>query len=827
MRGRPLCSLFAGLILVAPFHAWAAPSSVGAPPLGLSAPAGGGLGALTVLVDLQGARVVYQTCPATPCAAGPQSPSVAISLDPASLPVLPNDVAMISLDVVAMGGGRTAIHARIPTRGSTEPLTPAWEGLFVAGSAPLFTGVTGFARGEPGERSGTVLRRISDGANDVVVQGEVLENLRICGEDASLLNPQGLDVATLSWRGATLQRLPIGRREKAIHVVASLRGGAPVDSPLAPLLAAEGASTAIGAPKSLSDGDPETTWSEARPGQGQGEFVQFHAPHEVPLTRFAIAVSPKAPKPDGVSPRTFYLATDAALFEVTMPEDAWGHPGAAYDVPLPEPVTTSCVALVLGEAYTRGKAKPEVTVAELYAYSSFDSPGAKLETVALALSGGGPRAEAASGVLKRAGVAGLSAMALVYEKLDAAGRALGVDVAASAASCTSSSRLLAHALSDVDEVVREKARAKLEQPHCGHDAVPELVASLDAPETRTRAAKLLASIAPSQALGPLAKVLGQGSTRERAELRNAFAHAAEQASAAELSGLLLQAREPEARIELVRASASKLGEVREAAERALDELLTAPSKPRVRYVLASAVAELARAGDPKAEERLASWLDHDEDVLVRVRAAELAGASAKTRAGLDKAEKDPEPRVREAALRTAGTARVALAVDGAIVALQQDPWTFVRAEAAGALGVLPASQLADAALNRAVSDRVPRVRAAAIAGLADHHAASYAGTVRGRLEDAHEDVDVRVAAAHALGALCDARAVDALVAHAVAGASSPDPNDVALGLAATEALGQLHPADIGSRLKKIHGKGVRPDAQRAADAAIADHGICR
>jgi hypothetical protein len=60
----------------------------------------------------------------------------------------------------------------------------------------------------------------------------------------------------------------------------------------------------------------------------------------------------------------------------------------------------------------------------------------------------------------------------------------------------------------------------------------------------------------------------------------------------------------------------------------------------------------------------------------------------------------------------------------------------------------------------------------------------------------------------------------------VAGASSPDPNDVALGLAATAALGQIHPADLTKRLERIHGKGVRPDAERAADAAVTERGSC-
>ena len=106
------------------------------------------------------------------------------------------------------------------------------------------------------------------------------------------------------------------------------------------------------------------------------------------------------------------------------------------------------------------------------------------------------------------------------------------------------------------------------------------------------------------------------------------------------------------------------------------------------------------------------------------------------------------------------------------------------------------------------------------------------GAVSGNLEvlefdsngSAYEDFK---AAAHALGSLCDARSVDDLAGYAVNGASSPNPDEVALGLAATDALGQIHPADLVKRLKSVHAKGARPDAQRAADAAVAGRGTCR
>jgi hypothetical protein len=787
------------------------------------APAGGGLEALAVHVDLGDGHIAYQSCPQSPCAVRPSSPKLDFHVDRGALP----DPADVAVEVMTISGGKRVVHVRVPLRGANEALSPAWEGLFAAGAPPLFAGFTGWTRGEPGERQGAALQMMGDGEAKTVVTGDIQEDLRICGDTATLLHPRGLDPKTLILRGATLQRLSTERRAKAIQIIAT-GGRAPAEAPLAPLLAAKGASSGLGQPNAVTDGDPQSTWSEARPGQGQGEFVLLHAPHEVPITRFAIAVAPSSPKVEGAAPKTFYLATDSNIYKVTLPEDAWLHPNAAYDVPLPDAVKTSCVALVLDDAYARGSAHPEVTVAELYAYSEWDVPGAKLETVASDLKGGGPRAGAAAGVLKRAGDLGVAAAANAFGSLDAAGRALAVDVAASAESCIASAEALTRALADPDDVVREKARAKLEEPHCGHEAIPTLIAGLGAPETRARAAVLLASIAPSQALVPIASVLGQGSARERGVLRSAFAHAAVEAPAAELALLLgSHERTPDARIELLRATQERLGVVKEAADPVLEQLLAGDPSFRVRYLLAAPLAALAKAGDEKDDARLAGLITRDRDPSVRAHSAELAGPSPMAQAALGTAAADPDPRVRDAALRTVASSRVVSAQGAAMNALGKDSWTFVRASAASALAALPASEPSNRALGHAVDDPASSVRAAAIVALATHKAVEFESPILARLVDRREDLEVRVAAAQALGALCDVRAIGTLADDAVLGASSPDPSEVALGLAATSALGEIHPEDLEKRLQRIRAKGNRPDAQRAAEAAIGGRGTCR
>jgi HEAT repeat protein len=188
-------------------------------------------------------------------------------------------------------------------------------------------------------------------------------------------------------------------------------------------------------------------------------------------------------------------------------------------------------------------------------------------------------------------------------------------------------------------------------------------------------------------------------------------------------------------------------------------------------------------------------------------------------AALGTAAADPDPRVRDAALRTVASSRVVSAQGAAMNALGKDSWTFVRASAASALAALPASEPSNRALGHAVDDPASSVRAAAIV--------EFESPILARLVDRREDLEVRVAAAQALGALCDVRAIGTLADDAVLGASSPDPSEVALGLAATSALGEIHPEDLEKRLQRIRAKGNRPDAQRAAEAAIGGRGTCR
>jgi HEAT repeat protein len=778
--------------------------------------AAGGLDAVEASVDPVGRSLHFAT--------GKTQGDVAVDLEDA-------DGAKATVSPVAIGDGRRVLHVKVPSKARPDV---AWEAL-VAGreQAVLWSGATGLAHGEEGERAGEALEVPEGGASATsatgyVLVGEVREDLRICGQDLTLLSPRALDPKTLAFRGASMQRLPADERQDAERVVASLHGG-PAEAPLAKLLLATGASTAIGAPSALTDGDPTTAWSEGRPGDGHGEFVTMRAPSDVPIARLAITVAPAGGvlPAHGAAPRTFFLVTDTRTIAVTMPEDAWMHPGNAYDVALVDPLKASCVSLVLDKAYARGAdPHPEVAIAELTAYSQLDHPGATLDEVAKALSGGGARADAAKGVLERAGDAGLAAASAVFASLDAQGRALAIDAAISAGTCEASAPILLAATADRDPEVARKGREKLER--CGKRASAALVAAVRGPDmaARATAAPLLAEVAPSEAVDPLADALAQGDAATRATVRAALAKAVRSASPAKLDALLQDARRSaDARLELLRALQDRLPDVTASADAAIDALASGAGEMRTRYLLVGPLASLARAGDAASSARLAKAVTGDPDDAVRAHAAESAGGIG-TLAAVLAAIDDRAPRVREAALRTIAAVegtKPAPPVDAIAGRLASDEWTFVRAAAAAALASFAPDARVDAALAQALGDRAPTVRAQAIAALAAHGARGAAKAIRDRLDDAHEELEARVAAARALAALCDRASVDSLTKLAINGALPMAKEDeMTLGLEAIKALGELRPADLAKRLGPLSASDVSAEMKAAVARAMAD-----
>ncbi len=393
---------------------------------------------------------------------------------------------------IVIGEGVTISHVRVPDR---ERKDLAFEAL-VGPNKEIWSGLTGYTHGSEGDRSGdVVLIYDRDASSKFVLVAETREDTRICGQAVTPLGARGIDPRSLELRAATLHRLDKKARDEAQPVIAVLAPNAP--KPLAKLLTATGGSAPFSS--TLTDGDPATVWSEKRPGDGHGEFVTMRAPPELEIGSVVVTVAPPTGKKE--SPRTFFLATDEKLFQVTMPEDA--KPGVSYEIPLPH-VKTSCVALVLDEAYAHGKDAPEVGIAEISALTKFDADKASLADVAKALPTA--RGDEAAAILRRAGEPGLEAVIAAYPSFtDFKGRALAVDVAASSGTCGGAAGdLLTRALADKETEVKKRALGRLER--CGKSAGPALVLAVQSTDEprRAAAAALLASVAPGLAVEPLA-----------------------------------------------------------------------------------------------------------------------------------------------------------------------------------------------------------------------------------------------------------------------------------------------------------------------------------
>jgi hypothetical protein len=786
----------------------------------VTVPAGGGLPSLAVRVDTT--RMTVEANGAS-IPVDPQLAARARQQAGASPKGAPLDA---TAEAISIGGGKSVAHVKVTVVADEGP---AWEALLAGGrSEPIFAGLTGYVAGDPGERTGRVLSVVPNpkpGGESFVLVGDVREDLRICGQDFTLLDPQAL-YPSLELRSATVQRLTPNQQANAQRVVAT-EAGPHAAPPLAKLLVARGSSVSGSRGAQLTDGDPATVWSEQRPGIGQGEFVVMAAPKDVPIARMQIVASSPSPGKEAAAPKTFYLVTETETFEVMLPGDGVLKPGEAYEFALPRPIESSCVAFVLNDAYARGLPHPEVGMAELVAYSEFDAPNATLDDVAKKLSS--PRGVAAAQVLERAGDRALEAAQRAYAELDARGRALAIDVAASHEQCVDAAPLLVRGLCEKGGEAPRKSREKLER--C-KGAVGVLAKAMrDDPASRRCAAPTLAALAGADALEPLADAIAatdEADHETRAVLRSTFADALKAAPRGRLAALLRDARRPPlARLEMMRAAGARVAEAPVESSRALAEALGGTPSMRVRYLALGPLGELAHAGDHASAMLIAEAIARDTEWPVRARAAELAAGLPEAQAALVTAARDAEPRVREASLQSLAAAVSTEGIAAARGVLSTEGWPFVKAQAIGVLAKGPPSGDVDRSLADAMKDTSSRVRLAAVIAAALRHASGLHEAVRERLDDSDEDVEVRSAAARALGAVCDASSIDRLtaLAHGVGVPGlSEDEQQICMG--ALVGLAALHPPDLRDRLALLLSPKAPPRVRAAAEQALAARGVC-
>lgn len=816
MRPGPLFSASLSLLLGA-FGARQAHSAPSASVVAVAQP-GAGQGGLAVGFDAAGALRAI-SCAAATCSID-RGQEIAF---PAELrPAIPS----AQFSVVGIGDGHRAIVVAVSDAKSAR----SWSAVLVAplgAGEPslLFSGFTGFTAGEEGMRRG---KRVDisppdeTGARRIVI-GDIQEDLTLCGRPA-LLAPQLLASSDLKLHPAKVQRLTVEERERARSVVALRANESDAPGVAFGVLRAVAATSAVGSPSALTDGNPETAWAENRGGSGRGEFVLLNAPPELPISGLDLQVRPPSAKVDsGVAPREFWIAGNHDLLRVTMPEDAWKFPGAHYSVKLDPPLQGDCLALVTESAFDEGP-KARVTFAELTARTQFDA--SSVPALVAALAGGSERAQAAAAVLRAVGQPGYEAVAQAFDTLDEGGRRVALDLL-DQAPCETSLPTYLKAFSSASQAHAIHARDHIRR--CGKAAAPFLVAaakkSQGAAQLNLLGELLLADAA--QCVDVIVSMLDVDSRSRRAALRIALARASAVSEAK--PRVLAVLGDPQAServlVEVLRALGARVGEFQPAAGAAISRLQAPTHSFRTRFLLLQPSAELAGT-DPSIKAAFAQALASDPDPRFRAQALTVLRDPRDFAVQVSAALNDSDMRVREAAVRA--SAALPSATPALLTRLASDPWPLVRMAAADALAAAPSEVNVEAGLTHAVDDESPHVRAHVIAALGSHHVRGQLAKIRERLADEDEYPMVRAAAAQALAALCDLESVAALTAYAQKLADPmAEPGEHMIGAAALLALGDLRPPDLEARLKPLRAKGAPAQARQAANAVLERAGgVC-
>ena len=775
------------------------------------APAGAGQGSLAVGFDAKG-ELRANLCSAAPCSVESGTP-IGVPREFAAR----RDKARLA--VVGIGSGRRAIVVTVPS----DLPTRSFEAVVVAplaGSVPtvLFAGVTGLAQGEDGLRHGgmVVVSEPDDTGARRILVGEQREDVRLCGRP-SILAPRMVDPRDLTLRPAKVQRLSSDERASAPRIAAA-RVTTPVTG--APLLRAVSASSAVGNPAALTDGNLETTWAENRGGSGKGEFVLMNAPPELPMVGVVFAVRPeKGGSAKGVSPKELWVVTNKQAFLVTLPEDAWKQPGARYVAHCPAPVKDDCLAIAVESAFDE-RTDAEVTLAEVSLESALS--GANIGDLVAALAGGGAKAESAKAVLRSLGQPAYDAVLAKYPTLDEGGRRVALEILDGAPCATSAPAFVTALQSDVEG---QRLHAETRLPRCAKEAAPLLVTALGRAQGKAfgSLATTLAAIAPAEAVRAFVPLFVDRDVERRKMLRSALGLAAKHSAAAPaIEQVLSDTNTPKvALLDVLRALGPWAPAYARSASAALARLGGTNADFRTRYLQVAPAGVLA-AKAPDARALLATAIVADKDARVRSAAARAVLDARLFQPELVRALADPEVRVRaDAALALAGAA------DGPATAallgrLEDDDWPLVRAVSAASLAGAPRGEAPDKALAKALEDDAWLVRREALGALGRRGARAHTAAVIARLEDKDERFDVRVAAARSLGLLCDPAAVDPL-AKQLAPLADPYGSSEARGIAvaALGALRDIGPKDFKERIAALYAEGAPPVARAAAEAALS------
>lgn len=772
-----------------------------------------------LLVEVRGHEVFASACATEPCAASPR-PSLVV---PASA-----RIRQLTFTPRRLASGERLAHLRLPLEEGV------WEAILAAErGAPrvkvVFSGTTGRVHGEDGDRRGTELWWREGTAGVRLLRGQRRDDLDLCGRPA-LLSPKLLVGDDLEFRPAKVQQLSLEERRRAPRLSAK-RSPAPTSLSANPLRALA-ATSALGAPGALTDGRPDTAWSEARGGGGRGEFAFFRAPSQVPLVAVQLQVRPSSSRPEGAAPKNLWLAFRDRLYLVTWDHDAWREPGAWYRVDLPEPVRSDCLAVVL-ERTPSADPGAQVTLAEVRGVSALETLA--LDELVTRLSAPGDSGDAAARTLAYAGTRGAQALFARLSSLSTRGRRRALD-ALSELDCEAALPSYVKLLDDA----ASRARAARRLRACRPASLSALRARFESapPAALLRVPRSLVEVDAGLAVELLLGGLPRATPQERRALSEVLVRASRRAEAqvAVGNGLVDATRPLEVRALLLRSLGDDFSRVLPQAVEAWWSVAPGATSFRQRYLLLPVAARLAEVDATALQFLVRSATDSDPH-LSAAAVARLP-ADPVTQPVLHAALVDRDVMVRHAAARRLGELPLkASGVASLTEILAADSWPLVRAAAARSLGSAPRAFSVARTLAVAVEDDPSeRVRRRAVTALGQRVAVGdpeAPGNVRllvDRFRDPEEHPRVRAAAARALGVACDGSQLAEMTRAARSLAGRASPAELIVGRASLAALGRLAPSDLELRIEPLlgvdHERHLPPSVRRAVARALRPAARC-
>ena len=725
-----------------------------------------------------------------------------------------------------LGGGRTAVHLKIPfTR--TDKFS---EYVFVrdrlnSSLKIVWNEETGLV-GDLGERVSPMVRfqDLSGDGQLEIVAGTISEAVSLCGtREPPLLFRRVYDWKKGRFRSVLARRTGLGKPQEVVGIYLPQSAQTkPLVDQTVPLsvsrsIGDRGDPIFLAPPRALVDGDPSTAWMPA-PRNGAGEFATLGTlAHLYGITRVGVRSLPAVKRPRKYDrPRSLFLKTEEGVYRLVFPSDPLGSPDKMVWFELPSPLHSRCLSLIVESSYAPSADSP-LALAEIALITEADGPGGLLQ---LAEDLNDPkRRRQASGLLERAGSASVEAIRSVWKKLDLRGKQRAVSVVVGADPGAGVDILCEAVLLNEPELSQTALRGL---KRAGDQAVPLLEKSLVSQSYGEfeNVVQVLASLGTKRALDALAGQGGKGGRHRRMLLRKHLGQMglAREENARRLFSLVREASgngDREIVLDLARALA-----LHPAWSGKLAPILDAMYAPSLSFADRYRLLELYGVLGCRGNRQHLLSSARDPDHHLRAVAIEGLGRCVKDResalAIAGQGLRDPEVEVRLAALRTVGRLGASDSYRPVIEALAtSDPWPDVRARSTRLAGDLPHKAILRI-LATTKNDASPLVRVATLKSVQGIRGEEANRIIEGFLARGEEESRIRVLAAGVAAKRCQKSAIPVLFEALKRGAEPlAESEDVDVAVAAARALGV-----IGGSLAQKYLTQAKRRSNPATDRAI-------